>query len=107
VCGSNDANFAGRLIRRLGTNSHLIDAAAGKLFLVRKFPVCRRLRGGVLSAGLQVGDRVLISCGLSPQVLWRIWGHVCGAGTRARDERRSQPPGIDPGESARESHMDL
>ena len=67
MCGSNDANFAGRLIRRLGTNSHLIDAAAGQTLSGKEVPgLVVGFAAGFLSAGLQVGDRVLISCGLSP-----------------------------------------
>src|SRR5216684_1127400 len=67
VCGSNDSNFAGRLLRRLGENSHLIDAAIGQTLGGRDVP--GRIVGfaaGFLSVGLQAGDRVLISCGLSP-----------------------------------------
>jgi acyl-CoA synthetase (AMP-forming)/AMP-acid ligase II len=67
VRNSNEWNFAGRLVQRLGQNSSLIDAATGQVFpateisdLIVGFAV------GFLSIGLQAGDRVLISCGLSP-----------------------------------------
>ena len=67
MCGSNDANFAGRLIRRLGANSHLIDAAAGQTLSGKEVPgLIVGFAAGFLSAGLQAGDRVLISCGLNP-----------------------------------------
>jgi acyl-CoA synthetase (AMP-forming)/AMP-acid ligase II len=67
VCGSNNPNFAGRLLRRLGENSHLIDAATGQTLSGREVPdLIVGFAAGFLSAGLQAGDRVLISCGLSP-----------------------------------------
>jgi len=67
VCGSNDSNFAGRLLRRLGENSHLIDAATGQTLSGKEVPgLIVGFAAGFLSAGLQADDRVLISCGLSP-----------------------------------------
>lgn len=67
MCGSNDSNFAGRLLRRLGENSHLIDAATGQTLSGKEIPgLIAGSAAGFLSAGLQAGDRVLISCGLSP-----------------------------------------
>jgi len=67
VCESNDSNFAGRLIRRLGENSHLIDAATGQTLFGKEVPgLIVGFAAGFLSGGLQAGDRVLISCGLSP-----------------------------------------
>jgi acyl-CoA synthetase (AMP-forming)/AMP-acid ligase II len=67
VCVSNDSNFAGRLLRRLGENSHLIDATTGQTLSGREVPgLVVGFAAGFLSAGLQAGDRVLISCGLSP-----------------------------------------
>ena len=67
MCGSSDSNFAGRLLRRLGENSHLIDAATGQTLSGKEVPgLIVGFAGGFLSAGLQAGDRVLISCGLSP-----------------------------------------
>jgi acyl-CoA synthetase (AMP-forming)/AMP-acid ligase II len=67
VCGSNDSNFAGRLLRRLGENSHLIDAATGQTLSGKEIPgLVAGFAAGFLSADLQAGDRVLISCGLSP-----------------------------------------
>jgi len=67
VCGSNDSNFAGRLLRRLGKNSHLIDAATGQTLSGKEIPgLIAGFAAGFLSAGLQAGERVLISCGLSP-----------------------------------------
>ena len=67
MCGSNNSNFAGRLLRRLGENSHLIDAATGQTLYGKEVPgLIVGFAAGFLSAGLQAGDRVLISCGLSP-----------------------------------------
>jgi acyl-CoA synthetase (AMP-forming)/AMP-acid ligase II len=67
VCGSNDSNFAGRLLGRLGENSYLIDAATGQTLSGKEVPgLIVGFAAGFLSAGLQAGDRVLISCGLSP-----------------------------------------
>ncbi len=67
MCGSNDSNFAGRLLRRLGENSHLIDAATGQTLSGKEVPgLIVGFAAGFLSAGLQADDQVLISCGLSP-----------------------------------------
>lgn len=67
MCRSNDSNFAGRLLRRLGENSHLIDAATGQKHCGEEVPgLIVGFAAGFISAGLQAGDRVLISCGLSP-----------------------------------------
>ena len=64
---SSEGNFAGRLIRRLGPNSRLIDAASGEIISAAE------IRGSIvgaaarfLSAGLQTGDAVLIGCDVSP-----------------------------------------
>jgi acyl-CoA synthetase (AMP-forming)/AMP-acid ligase II len=55
------------LLRRLGENSHLIDAATGQTLSDKEVPsLIVGFAAGFLSAGLQAGDRVLISCGLSP-----------------------------------------
>jgi acyl-CoA synthetase (AMP-forming)/AMP-acid ligase II len=63
---SGESNFAGRLIRRLGPNSQLIDASSG---LGISGPEIRSsiigTAVGFLSAGLQTGDPVLIGCGLN------------------------------------------
>ena len=65
--GSSDLNFAGRLLQRLGENSHLIDAATGQTISGEEVPgLIVGFAAGFLSVGLQAGDRVLISCGLSP-----------------------------------------
>jgi acyl-CoA synthetase (AMP-forming)/AMP-acid ligase II len=64
---SNDFNFAGRLLRRLGVNSCLLDAATGQTLSSEEVSgLIVGFAGGFLSAGLQTGDRVLISCGISP-----------------------------------------
>jgi acyl-CoA synthetase (AMP-forming)/AMP-acid ligase II len=64
---SEEQNFAGRLVRRLTENSHLIDAATGQTFCGRDVAgLIAGFAAGFLSAGLQAGDRVLISCGVSP-----------------------------------------
>jgi acyl-CoA synthetase (AMP-forming)/AMP-acid ligase II len=55
------------LLRRLGENSHLIDAATGQALSGKEVPgLIVGFAAGLLSAGLQAGDRVLISCDLSP-----------------------------------------
>lgn len=65
--GSTDSNFAGRLLQRLGQNSQLIDAATGQTIPGKEVPgLIVGFAAGFLSAGLQAGDRVLISCDLSP-----------------------------------------
>ena len=65
--GSSDSNIAGRLLQRLGENSHLIDAATAQTLSGKDVPgLIVGFAAGFLSAGLQPGDRVLISCGLSP-----------------------------------------
>ncbi len=63
----NDWNFAGRLVNGLGDNSDLIDAATCQTFPAADVPkLIVGFGAGFLSIGLQPGDRVLISCGLSP-----------------------------------------
>lgn len=67
MSGSSDANFAGRLLERMGENSHLIDGATGETICGKEVP--RWIVGfasGFLSVGMHAGDRVLISCGVSP-----------------------------------------
>ena len=62
-----DWNFAGRLVRRLGSHSCLIDAAARRTIGPEDLP--RRIEAygaSLISAGLKKGDRVLIGCSLSP-----------------------------------------
>jgi acyl-CoA synthetase (AMP-forming)/AMP-acid ligase II len=64
---SPEWNFAGRLVDRLGDNSVLIDAASGETVPAQELP--DRIVGfaaGFRSIGLAPGDRVLISCGLTP-----------------------------------------
>jgi len=67
VPNHNECNFASLLVQRLGQNSCLIDATTGQTHrgqdlanLIVGFAV------GLLSAGLRPGDRMLVSCGLSP-----------------------------------------
>ena len=62
-----ETNFAGRLVRRLGLHSHLVDAATGNTIGPEYLP--RWIAGfgdSFRSAGLRQGDRVLIGCTLSP-----------------------------------------
>jgi len=64
---SSGSNFGARLLRRLGQNSHLIDAATGQVISGEEVSgLIVGYGAGFLSTGLQAGDRVLISCGLSP-----------------------------------------
>jgi acyl-CoA synthetase (AMP-forming)/AMP-acid ligase II len=65
---SSEWNFAGRLVERLGNSSNLIDAATGQTFPATDVPgLIAGFGTGFLSIGLKPGDRVLISCNLSPQ----------------------------------------
>ena len=64
---SSDWNFAGRLVARLGRNSDLIDAATGESFPAKDVPgLIVGIAARFLSIGLKPGDRVLISCDVSP-----------------------------------------
>jgi len=59
-------NFLGRLVRRLGPNSCLVDAATGQEVRPEDLPRLIVAYGASLrSAGLREGDRVLIGCSLS------------------------------------------
>jgi len=60
-------NFAGLLVGHLGETSRLVDAATG--LILAGSQVSRLIVGfaaGFLSAGLQPGDRLLVSCAQSP-----------------------------------------
>jgi len=64
---SSDWNFAGRLVARLGKSSDLIDAATGESFPAKDVPgLIVGIAAKFLSLGLKPGDRVLISCDVSP-----------------------------------------
>lgn len=64
---SNECNFAGRLLQRLGPHSSLIDAATGHEFPGSDVPnLIVGFAAGFLSNGFQPGDRLLISCNLTP-----------------------------------------
>ena len=66
VTASAEWNFAGRLVKRLGPCSHLIDAATGVTISPRELPRLIAAYGASLrSAGLSEGDRVLIGCSLT------------------------------------------
>jgi acyl-CoA synthetase (AMP-forming)/AMP-acid ligase II len=66
VTANVDSNFAAQLVKRLGPQSFLIDAAIGRTIspqdLSRLIPA---YGASLLSSGLQKGDRVLIGCTLS------------------------------------------
>jgi acyl-CoA synthetase (AMP-forming)/AMP-acid ligase II len=67
VSTSANQNFARCLLQRLGEGSCLIDAASGNTVSAHDLP--RSIVGfaaGFLSAGLRTGDRILISCSVSP-----------------------------------------
>jgi acyl-CoA synthetase (AMP-forming)/AMP-acid ligase II len=67
VSWSTDCNFAAQLLKRLGENSCLIDAATGQTLSSKEVSeLIVGFAAGFLSAGLQSGDRLLISCGLNP-----------------------------------------
>jgi acyl-CoA synthetase (AMP-forming)/AMP-acid ligase II len=64
---SSEANFAGRIVQRLGNASCLTDAATDETISAHELP--RRILGfaqGFLASGLQPGDRILIACSLTP-----------------------------------------
>src|SRR5215472_2049616 len=63
-----DSNFAARLVDRLGENSALIESASGQTFQAAE--ILGYIAGFAkqfLSAGLRPDDRIVISCGLSPE----------------------------------------
>jgi acyl-CoA synthetase (AMP-forming)/AMP-acid ligase II len=67
VPNCSEANFAGRLVKSVGEGSSLIDAATGKTIPGRDLPgLIAGFAAGCLSSGLQPGDRMLVSCNLSP-----------------------------------------
>ncbi len=64
---SNECNFTGLLLKKLGPHSSLIDAATGHEFPASQVPdFIVGFASGFLSTGLQRGDRILISCDLTP-----------------------------------------
>jgi acyl-CoA synthetase (AMP-forming)/AMP-acid ligase II len=66
VTATGEWNFAGRLTKRLGPGSYLIDAATGRTILPEDLPRLIAAYGSsLMSAGLREGDRVLIGCTLS------------------------------------------
>jgi acyl-CoA synthetase (AMP-forming)/AMP-acid ligase II len=66
VTAAAESNFAGQLVKRLGTASYLIDAATGVEIRPQQLPWLIAAYGTALrSAGLREGDRVLIGCSLS------------------------------------------
>jgi hypothetical protein len=85
---SSDSNFAGRLLQRLGENSHLIDAATGQTLPGKEVPgLIVGFAAGFLSNGLQASDRVLLSCDLSPASTLAYLGAMYA-------ERRCYLPGM-------------
>jgi len=64
---SSELNFAGRLIRRLGPNSRLIDAVSGQVLSATEIrDAVLAAADAFLGAGLQSGEVLLIGCALSP-----------------------------------------
>ncbi len=64
---SPDQNFASRLLRRLGENCSLIEASSAQS--VRGAEIAAYVAGFAarfLSSGLHPGDRILLSCGITP-----------------------------------------
>jgi acyl-CoA synthetase (AMP-forming)/AMP-acid ligase II len=75
VLKSSEWNFAGRLVERLGENSQLTDAATGQTHLAADVPgLIAGFGAGFQSLGLRPGDKVLISCGLTPATLLAYLG---------------------------------
>jgi len=70
-----ELNFAGRLVQRLGPGSHLTDAATGASISATEVPgLIVGAAAGFLSIGLQPGEPILISCGLSPSSTFAYLG---------------------------------
>lgn len=64
---SSEANFAGRIVQRLGNASCLIDAASDET--ISPSELARRIIGfaqGFIASGLQPGNRIVIACSLTP-----------------------------------------
>jgi acyl-CoA synthetase (AMP-forming)/AMP-acid ligase II len=60
-------NFAGDLLQRLQEGSCLIDAATGETISGSELPnLITGFAAGLRSAGMRPGDRLLVSCALSP-----------------------------------------
>ncbi|MGD0126008.1 MAG: class I adenylate-forming enzyme family protein [Terriglobia bacterium] len=67
MAGSPECNFAGQLTRRLGEHSFLINAVTGEEILPGDLPsLISSFGAGLLRAGLETGDRILVGCTLSP-----------------------------------------
>jgi acyl-CoA synthetase (AMP-forming)/AMP-acid ligase II len=67
VTRSPKSNFAARLVQRLGSNSCLIDAATDEHRIAAEVPeLVVGFAAHLLLAGLKPGDRILVSCSLSP-----------------------------------------
>jgi acyl-CoA synthetase (AMP-forming)/AMP-acid ligase II len=65
---SSEQNFAGCLLERFGEDSCLIDAATGETVTGSELPgSIVGFAAGLRSAGFQPGDRLLVSCALSPR----------------------------------------
>jgi acyl-CoA synthetase (AMP-forming)/AMP-acid ligase II len=67
MAASCESNFSGRLVKRLGEHSCLIDAATGETITPSDLqPLIAGFGSSLLSAGLKAGDRILIGCISSP-----------------------------------------
>lgn len=76
---SENCNFAVRLLGRLGENSHLTDAASGQTLRGRELAsAIIGFAAGFRSAGLRAGDRILVSCGVSPPSTLAYLGAMYG-----------------------------
>lgn len=63
---SSELNFAGRLVERLGPESHLTDSATGVSISATEVPgLIAGAAAGFLSIALKPGEPILISCGLN------------------------------------------
>jgi acyl-CoA synthetase (AMP-forming)/AMP-acid ligase II len=61
-----ELNFAGRIIRRLGSTSQLVNAPSGQTISAAEIrDSVRSVAAAFLTAGLCAGDRILIGCSLS------------------------------------------
>jgi acyl-CoA synthetase (AMP-forming)/AMP-acid ligase II len=89
VTATAECNFVGRLVKRLGPGSHLIDAATGRTISPADLPRLIAAYGTALRAtGLREGDRVLIGCSLSlPSALVYLGAMYAGLVAVPVDER--------------------
>jgi len=97
VTNTAESNFAGRLVKRLGPGSCLIDAATGRTISPDELPrLIAAYAHTLISAGLRAGDRVLIGCSLSPASTLAYLGAMYGGLVAVPVEERTLTASITP-----------